>query len=207
MALPSQGTILKMGKAVAGDALTTVAVEAGYPSVFTKTAHGLTAGRKVTCSDFGNAKLDGLSAVVQFVTDDTFALALDTTGETIGTGTVTPETYWTIGEVTDCDRAAGDRTEIDVTHLTSTSKEYLLGLRDGGTFTFSVNFLFGDDGQTAVREAEASDDSFHWIAEYPSGNTCSFDGFVKSFTGPSAEVDGKLSGSVNVKITGDVVFA
>jgi hypothetical protein len=207
MALPSQGTILKMGKAVAGDALTTVAVEEGYPTVFTKAAHGLTAGRKVTCSAFSNAKLDTLSAVVQFVTDDTFALALDTTGETIGTGTVTPETYWTIGEVVDCDRAAGDRTEIDTTHLTSTSKEYLMGLRDGGTFTFSVNFLFDDDGQAAVREAEASDDSFHWLVEYPSGNTCSFDGFVKSFSGPSADVDGKLSGSVNVKVTGDVVFA
>lgn len=207
MALASQGTILKMGKAVAGDALTTVAVEEGYPSVFTKADHGLTAGLKVTCSAFSNAKLDGLSAVVQFVTANTFALALDTTGETIGTGTVTPETYWTIGEVVDCDRAAGDRTEIDATHLTSTSKEYLMGLRDGGTFTFSVNFLFDDDGQTAVREAEASDDSFHWVAEYPSGDTCSFDGFVKGFSGPSAGVDGKLAGSVNVKITGDVVFA
>lgn len=210
MAEASQGTIIAIAGA-AGTPVTATAGAAGYPTILTSTGHGLSVGDVVTLSDFTGtdaAVLNGQVAVVQFVTSGTFAVGIDTTGKTITfTGTATPKDWTAIGEVVDMDRAAGSRTEINTTHLTSTSQEFLLGLRDSGTYTFSINWVFDDAGQLALLAAEGSDIASSFKVTYPSGDTLTFDGFVQSVSGPSLGVDDKLSGSVTIRISGDVTFA
>lgn len=210
MAEAAQGTIIAIAGA-AGSPVTATAGVAGYPTILTRTGHGLSVGDVVTLSGFTGvdaALLNGQVAVVQFVTANTFAVGIDTTGKTITfTGKATPKNWTDIGEVVDMDRAAGSRSEIDTTHLTSTSKEVLLGLRDSGTYTFSINWVFDDAGQLALLAAEGSDTVSSFKVTYPSGNTLTFDGFVQSVSGPSLAVDDKLSGTVTIRISGDVVFA
>jgi hypothetical protein len=213
MAEPSQGTKLEM-KTGAGSAETITEIALGYPTILTSVAHALDNGDVVTLASFAGddaADINSLVRVVKNVTTDTFAVDVDTTGKTItdntDTATATPVEWTEIGEVTDVDRAAGSRSEIDTTHLQSTSKEYLLGLRDSGTVTFNVNWLFDDAGQLALLTAEGSDDAYDFRVTYPSTDVMTFSAYVQSVSGPSAAVDGKLSGSVTLRITGDVTFA
>lgn len=213
MAEPSQGTKLEIGTGT-GSAVVLTAIALGYPTILTKENHGLSAGDVVTLANFAGtdaADINDEVAVVQFVTDDTFAVAVDTTGKTItdnsDAATATPVEWSEVGEIIDMDRAAGERAEIDTTHLRSTAKEFLLGLKDAGTYTFSMNWLFDDAGQLALQTAEGSGDAYNFRVTYPSTDALTFSGYVKSVSGPSLGVDDKLSGSVNIKISGDVTFA
>ena len=80
-------------------------------------------------------------------------------------------------------------------------------MRDSGSYTFNINWLFDDAGQTALLLAEGSDDAYGFKVTYPSGDTLTFDAYVQSVTGPSIGVDAKMSGSVTLRITGEVTFA
>jgi hypothetical protein len=213
MALASQGTLLKIGTG-SGGAKTVSGITVGNPTIITSTAHGLSNGDVVTMSLFTGADAGDINAesfVVLFTTTNTFAIKLDTLGKTISDNSAaaraTPVEWTTVGEVVDGDRAAGERTEIDTTHLASDAKEYLLGLKDSGNYNFNMNWLFDDLGQDALLEAESSDDAYDFKVEYPSGNSMTFEGLVKGVTGPSLGVDDKMSGSVSIRITGEVTFA
>lgn len=210
MAIPSQGTILEIAGA-GGGAKNVSAIAVGYPTILTSAAHGLKRGDVVTLSDFTGAHaadLNGKVVVIQYVTTGTVAVGINTTGRTInGNGKITAATWTGVGEIVDMDRAGGTRSEIDVSHLESTSKEFLAGLRDSGSYTFSMNWLFGDAGQAAVLAAEGSDDPATFKVTYPSNDTLTFDGYVTSVSGPSLGVDDKLSGSVTIRISGDLTWA
>lgn len=213
MALASQGTTLEIGTG-SGSAVTITVIGLGNPTILTSVAHGLSNGDVVAMASFAGddaASINGNSYVVQFETDDTFAIDLDSSALTItdntDSATATPVTWTTVGEVIDMDRAAGERADIETTHLTSTAKEYMLGLKDSGNFTFSLNWLFSDAGQTALIAAEGSDDEYDFKVTYPSTDTMTFSGYVKSVTGPSLGVDDKLNGSATIRISGDVTFA
>lgn len=209
MAIPSQGTILEIAGA-GGGAKNVSAIAVGYPTILTSAAHGLKRGDVVTLSDFTGthaADLNGKVVVIQYVTTGTVAVGINTTGRTINGGKITAATWTGVGEIVDMDRAGGTRSEIDVSHLESTSKEFLAGLRDSGSYTFSMNWLFGDAGQAAVLAAEGSDDPATFRVTYPSTDSLTFDGYVTSVSGPSLGVDDKLSGSVTIRISGDLTWA
>lgn len=210
MAEASQGTYIEIGTG-SGAAVVATAGHAGYPTILTRTAHGLSAGNVVALSGFAGtdaALLNGQVAVVQYVTDNTFAVGIDTTGKTITfTGSATPKTWTKIGEVVDMDRAAENRTKIPTTHLESTSQEFLFGLRGAGSYTINLNWKFGDAGQLALRAAEASKASYSFRVTYPSLNVLTFSGGVMGVSGPALGVDDKLSGSVTIDITGDLTWS
>jgi hypothetical protein len=73
--------------------------------------------------------------------------------------------------------------------------------------TLNVNWLFDDTGQLALLAAEGSDDAYDFRVTYPSTDVMTFSAYVQSVSGPSAAVDGKLGGSVTLRISGDVTFA
>ena len=63
-------------------------------------------------------------------------------------------TFTAIGEVIGVSGlGGGGATEIDVTDLSSTGKEFILGLKDEGEITISMNLDTGDTQQTALRTA------------------------------------------------------
>lgn len=211
MAEASQGTYIEIGTG-SGGAKNVTAGAAGYPTILTCASHGLSAGDVVTLSDFAGAGaglLNGKVAIIQFVTDNTFAVGINTTGATItyASAKATPNAWTEVGEVKSMNREPEARPEADTTHLRSSSREYLLGLRGGGTYTGDFNWLFDDPGQQALIAAEGDNVLHEFRVVFPTGDTISFFGRVQLVSGPSAGVDNELSGSMTIKLSSDLVIS
>lgn len=116
-----------------------------------------------------------------------------------------PIDYTKVSEVTNFTGLDGEASEIDVTHLESTAKEYLMGLQDFGNFSLDVNYLPNDAGQIAMRAAKASRAIQNFKAELSDGTVITFQGFVKS-NPISGGVDAKLDGSFNIRVSGNVTI-
>ena len=98
----------------------------------------------------------------------------------------------------------GESSEIDVSNLSSTAKEYRVGLKENGSFSLEWNPDYSDSGQNAVRAAEISGAQKAFLITLPNGVTLAFDGFVSSAGGISGGVDGVLDGSGSIKVSGAV---
>lgn len=98
---------------------------------------------------------------------------------------------------------------IDVTHLQSTSKEFIAGLKDNGTCDVTCNFTNG-----TVQAAMRADMNAGTTAPYKvliigpgaTVTTIAFSGFLTKYAGPDAKVDGKLEIQLTIKITGDITI-
>lgn len=125
-----------------------------------------------------------------------------------GVGTGTP-TYSEVEEVTDIKLSGGTVPQIDVTHLMSTSKEYLAGLKDNGTVDVTCNFTNGTV-QQAVRADFDNGTISPWQVALDGADTpiiVSFNAFVTKLEGPDAKVDSKLEMTFSLKLTGDITIA
>lgn len=132
--------------------------------------------------------------------------AIETQGFLFEIGsTSSPGEFVAVGEVQSFTGLDGEAAEIDVTHLQSTAKEYLMGLQDFGNWSLDVNFLPDDAGQILLRAAKASRDIQSFRATLSDGTILTFSGFVKS-NPISGGVDAKVDGSFNIRISGNVVF-
>ena len=103
---------------------------------------------------------------------------------------------------------SGTRTEIDMTDLDSTAKEYALGLKDSGSMQINVLYDPLDPGQI-ILENLLNATGFNEFRLHvpnpgasPSFRTLEFDGFVQTFPFEVA-VDAGLPGTVTVRVTGD----
>lgn len=213
MALESQGTKLEVAGA-SGGAKTITAIALGNPTILTCASHGLSNGDVVTLANFGGddaADINGQVVVVSHVTTNTFSVDVDTTGKTItdstDAATATPATWTEVCEITDINREDPGASEIPTTHLQSTSKTFLIGLEDNGTYSLSVNWLFDDTGQQALRAAKAARTEKTFKVTYSDDSTMTFSGYVKTVSGPSAAVEGKLGGTLVLRISGDITYA
>jgi hypothetical protein len=132
--------------------------------------------------------------------------AIETQGFTfkIGNGD-SPLTYTTVGSVVSFSGLDGEAAEIDVTHLQSTAKEYLMGLQDFGNWSLEVNYLPADAGQDLLRAAKASRAIQDFQATLSDGTLITFQGFVKS-NPVSGGVDAKVDGSFSIRISGNVTI-
>lgn len=110
-----------------------------------------------------------------------------------------------IGEMTDFQGPGGTATEIDVTHLASSSREFRMGLRDGGSVTCEFNFVPGDIGQVFLRERQmVMNTPTAWRLDLSDDSTTiGFDAFVMEFS-INGTVDDKVSASANLRVTGDI---
>lgn len=105
----------------------------------------------------------------------------------------------------------GQASDIDVTNLQSTAKEYRVGIQDFGTLQLDVNVVRGDAGQTLVRTALASGAVYKFQVTLNdaitpttgTGTILAFDGLVKQFT-QQGGVDAVQAGTIQVRITGAV---
>ena len=100
----------------------------------------------------------------------------------------------------------GAASEIDVTDLDSTAKEYRLGLQDHGKFSFEMYIDRTDAGQLALEAARKSGKVVQLKLTLPDGEAATFNVLVKS-TPISGGIDAVLKGSVETRITGDVEWA
>lgn len=134
--------------------------------------------------------------------------AIETQGTTFGVSTTgtSPITYTDVGEITGFSGLDGQASEIDVSHLTSTAKEFLMGLKDNGTFSIDVNFLSGDSGQDILRAAQTSRDLHYFKLTLSDTTYATFSGYVLS-ANISGAVDAVVASSIAVRITGDVTWS
>ncbi len=123
----------------------------------------------------------------------------------IGNGD-SPLTYTEVKEVKTFTGFDGSAAEIDITHLQSTAKEFLMGLQDFGGFNCDVNYLSADAGQVLVRAARASRAIQDIQLTFSDSSTATFQAFV--LAAPlSGGVDAAVDGSFQFRISGNVTFA
>jgi len=208
-AISAQGTTFSVSGS-AGSAKTVTGLALGFPTIVTSAAHGFANGDIVTFAALGgNTTLNGLTLVVKNVTTNTFAVDVDTTGGAAYTtgGTATPTTWTPIGNITGFKGFDGQANEIDKTNLSSTAKEFQLGLQDFGHFTFDVDKDFTDAGQLACDAAKQAGTLKQFKLLAPNGKSATFSGYVKN-TPLDGGVDQLLKTTgVSIRITGNVVYA
>jgi hypothetical protein len=211
-AISAQGSTLKIETGT-GSAKTVSGIAVGFPTILTSTAHGLSNGDVVTLANFAGADaatLNGNNYVVQNVTANTFAVDVNTTGLAItdntAAATATPVAFTQIKELKTFSGFDGQASEIDVTNLDSAAKEFRLGLVDEGGFSFEMNQVNSDVGQSALRTSREAGTMKTYVLTLPNGETATFDAFAKAV--PTAGgVDGVVTSSVALRISGSVVWA
>ena len=206
-AIPAQGSILQIATG-AGSAKTITDVSVGNPTILTATAHGLANGDVVTLAALTGldaATLNGLTVSVRNITTNTFAVYVDTTAKTItaGSGTATPVSFTAVANMRDFSGFDGSASEIDVTNLDSTAKEFLLGLTDAGQFTINIDYDNANAGHIALRAKQVSGASSNFKLTLPNSNVITFTGYVKKFS-LAGGVDAVAKTAVDIRVSGAV---
>ncbi|WYX10499.1 phage tail tube protein [Achromobacter xylosoxidans] len=97
----------------------------------------------------------------------------------------------------------GQTTEIDVTVLKSTAKEYALGLDDSGTFSMAGNWKAGDPAQKALVAARSDKKTRAFRVTFADGAKFEFLGLVTQYQW-QGQLDNVMSATFNVRVTGAV---
>ena len=124
-------------------------------------------------------------------------------------GTVVTFNSLTLGGVTDVNFGDGTATDIPITTLASTAKEYRQGLQDFGDCTIELLRDPDDVGQIDLLTQKASQSSVVIEVKYNDASTldaATFTGYVKSLSTVTS-ADGVLTGTATIKITGSVVWS
>ncbi|MBB2915858.1 phage tail tube protein [Cupriavidus alkaliphilus] len=207
-AISSQGSTLQVSSGN-GAAKNITGIALGNPTIITSAAHGFNNGDVVTLAGIGGTTaLNGLQLVVKNKTTNTFAVDVDTTGGAAYTsgGTATPVAWLGIGNFKTIKGFDGKNAKLDATNLSSTAKEFRIGLFDPGSFGFDVDVDATDPGQVALQEYKAAATLANYKLTLPNGKTATFSGFVETFPWDGG-VDKIVSASVNIIITGPVTYA
>lgn len=112
----------------------------------------------------------------------------------------------TVGGIVSFDGFTGEASDIDITTLASTAKEFRQGLQDFGNFSLELMRDPQDPGQLELEDAKANQATRECVLTLPSGDIATFSAYVKSLTGAGG-VDGVFTGTCNMKITGSVVWS
>ena len=135
---------------------------------------------------------------------------LQSQGTTIGFGNADgpPETFDTIGEVKSISGFDGQANEIDVTNLSSTAREYNMGLPDEGTVTLTCQLDPADTEQVNVRTARdnQTENNYQVTLTDAGPTTLTFAAYCLRFS-PSFDLDGVAMLEITLRITGAITWA
>jgi hypothetical protein len=110
-------------------------------------------------------------------------------------------TFEKVGEVTNIGEPSGEAADIDVTHLESLAKEYLVGLPDEGNIEIAMNGIAGDAGHDELIAAK-DDQSRRWLKiTWSNGDVWYIKALVKKYTW-SAGVDAKIEAAAAFRTSG-----
>lgn len=115
-------------------------------------------------------------------------------------------TAQTVGGVVSFTFGDGQASDIDISTLASTAKEYRQGLQDFGDCTLEVKRDPNDAGQSAMEAAKAAQATRETVITLPSGDVATFNAYVKSISS-SGGVDDVVNGTATLKVTGAVVWS
>lgn len=120
-----------------------------------------------------------------------------------------PDNYDTIAEIKTFTGPGGSATVIDVTDLSSTSKEKRMGLPDEGQLSFTINYIPNNVEHAQLRADRASRVLRNFRIQFNDGSpatTWSFSGYVMGFS-VSGAVDAVIEANVTIEITGSITEA
>ena len=110
-----------------------------------------------------------------------------------------------IGSLTDVSPGGGDVTLVETTtHSSGAWKQYVGGLKDGGSLELTGKYAIADTGQAALRTNFGTVVAF--VVTFSDGSTATFDGIPGGFN-VSNPLDDATEFTCSVKITDDVVYA
>ncbi|OIO01100.1 MAG: hypothetical protein AUJ49_08460 [Desulfovibrionaceae bacterium CG1_02_65_16] len=134
-------------------------------------------------------------------------MAVHTKGTKImrGTGTGSPETFQQVMTIKSVTGPNPTRSEVDVTTLASTAKEFLLGLSDNGEMSFPGLFEGDDLVQQAIIGDLGADTPRNWRVEIPDGTKVAFSAYVKSFPLDLA-ADAAAGFTLGLRLTGAITW-
>jgi len=117
-----------------------------------------------------------------------------------------------VAEVVGFNGPTGSANVIDVSHLGSTAREKLIGLRDEGQVTLDVNFLPGTTAQDYLRSCRATRTMRKGVIQLNDNTTEAartkiiFDAYVSGFS-ISGAVDQVVKGAITLEINGACTYA
>jgi len=131
--------------------------------------------------------------------------ALDSQGMIIQYDTGGSPQWVTIPEVSEMSGPGGQAAEIDVTDLSSTGKEFRMGLQDEGQISLTVNYIPKNTAHSALRTARANQTltSFRIVFTDSPQTTWSFSAFVLGLE-ISNSVDDVTKGTITLRVSGSV---
>lgn len=111
----------------------------------------------------------------------------------------------TVAELLSVTRDGPEVETIDVTSMDSASgwREFMATLKDAGSISFQAHLLA--DSPTTVYAQLGNKVS--WVIVYTSGDTFTCDGILTSFGIDEATIDGKLTYTGEIKLTGAPVWS
>lgn len=205
MAIKAQTALLSAESARAATKVIT-GITAASPPVVSAATHGYVTGDIVFLDNIvGMTQLNKRAYVVTNLSAGTFSLnGIDATGYSayVSGGDSFKLTMTAIGQVSNVTGFDGEASEIDVTHLRSTAKEFLVGLQDFGNVKLDVFLDNADAGQTLLRTIKAAAAAKGFSLALSDGKVSAFVALVKSFSF-SAQKDDAVSGSVSLRVTGE----
>lgn len=122
-----------------------------------------------------------------------------------------------IAEVTNIKGPSFKADTIEATHLRSPGfwREYIGSLKDGGELTFDINMILADPTHNAATGVLAPFNSAgasqrdDWDLVFPdaASTVWSFGGFITGYEVADIAIDGKLSASITVQVSGQPTLA
>jgi hypothetical protein len=208
MAIKSQTASLSVSSASAATK-TITGITSASPCVVTSTAHGYLQGQIVTISGVvGMPQINPSGGFGVYVVDspaaNTFNLkGVDATsfGAYVSGGLASLQTMVAVGSVTNLTGFDGTASEIDVTNLQSTAKEFLVGLQDFGNVTMSI-WLVTDTGQLRLRTIKTTAAVSAFTVGLSDGTVAAFAALVKQFSFDAGGPDSAVKGNVTLRVTG-----
>lgn len=136
------------------------------------------------------------------------AKAIESQGITLQYTIGSPSNMAGIANVVGFSGPGGAAAVIDVTNLSSTAKEKLMGLPDEGQFTIDINFDPDDAGHIAIRGARVSRTRSEFKINFSDATpaTATFWGYVLGFAVTGA-VDQAVKAAITIEIDGPVTWA
>lgn len=134
------------------------------------------------------------------------------TGAFTASGSIITVNGIEIGEVMEFGGPSGDKPTVDVTHLRSTSREYIGGLPDNGEFTLTCNYLPTDPGQLELRRTQRLEGAQTFVITLPpdptSGNTRETWTFQATVNGsdPSGSTGEVMQREWTMNVSGDILY-
>lgn len=103
----------------------------------------------------------------------------------------TPNTFITVGEITEIDPGAMSRNKIETSTHNEGSESHVLGILRQSDPSFKINYVASDATHIAILADIAGNVKNSWRILFPSGKTRQGLGYVQQFKFDVAPVDGK----------------